>query len=120
VNTIRGLSVDRDTLRPTLALGPGGYSGPGLLPIAAACVYACARAVELPIVGMGGVASGRDALALVAAGASAVALGTVLFADPSAPDRVRGELEAEAGARGYESAAAMRAVAHEVAPPLRA
>jgi dihydroorotate dehydrogenase (NAD+) catalytic subunit len=95
VNTIRGLALDPRTLRPRLALGPGGYSGPALRPIALACVYACANAVELPIVGIGGIASGRDALEVVAAGASAVALGTVLFSDPGAPDRVRAELRAE-------------------------
>jgi dihydroorotate dehydrogenase (NAD+) catalytic subunit len=103
VNTIRGLSLDAGTLRPTLGRGVGGYSGPALRPIALACVYACARAVEVPIVGMGGVASGRDALDLVAAGATSVALGTVLFSDPGAPARIRAELEAEVTARGLES-----------------
>ena len=67
----------------------GGYSGPALKPIALAAVYACRRATALPIVGMGGVATGRDALELVACGATHVALGTVLFADPDAPGRVR-------------------------------
>lgn len=99
VNTIRGLALDPDTLRPVLGSGTGGYSGPALGPIALACVHACAGAVELPIVGMGGVATGRDALQLVAAGASALALGTVLFSDPFAPARVRQELAAEAAAR---------------------
>ena len=112
VNTIRGLALDPETLRPRLALGPGGYSGPALRPIALACVHACASAVELPIVGMGGVMSGRDALDLVAAGSSAIALGTVLFSDPSAPGRVREELEAEARSRGYSSAADARGAAH--------
>jgi len=120
VNTIRGLELDGKTLRPKLAPGSGGYSGPALRPIALACVYACARAVEIPIVGMGGIRSGRDAVELVAAGASAVALGTVLFSDPSAPDRVRSELEAEAKSRGYVSAAEIRAVAHESASPITA
>jgi dihydroorotate dehydrogenase (NAD+) catalytic subunit len=101
VNTIRGLALDPATLRPRLALAIGGYSGPALRPIALACVHACATAVDVPIVGMGGVVSGADALELVAVGASAVALGTVLFADPLAPDRVRAELEAEARARGF-------------------
>jgi dihydroorotate dehydrogenase (NAD+) catalytic subunit len=100
VNTIRGLALDPATLRPRLARAVGGYSGPALKPIALACVYACASAVDLPIVGMGGVRSGEDALDFVAAGASVVALGTVLFSDPSAPCRVRGELEALARARG--------------------
>jgi dihydroorotate dehydrogenase (NAD+) catalytic subunit len=92
VNTIRGLALDPATRRPKLARGPGGYSGPALRPIALACVYACAEAVDLPIVGMGGIASGRDVADFVAAGASAVALGTILFSDPRAPARVRSEL----------------------------
>jgi dihydroorotate dehydrogenase (NAD+) catalytic subunit len=96
VNTIRGLALDEQTLRPRLARGAGGYSGPALKPIALAAVYACRRATDLPIVGMGGVWSGCDALELIAAGASAVALGTVLFADPGAPVRVRDELRAAA------------------------
>lgn len=95
VNTIRGLAIDAATGAPVLARGTGGYSGPALRPIALACVHACARAVELPIVGMGGVTRGRDVLDLVAAGASAVALGTILFADPDAPARIRVELESE-------------------------
>ncbi|MEP7335330.1 MAG: dihydroorotate dehydrogenase [Actinomycetota bacterium] len=112
VNTIRGLSLDERTLRPTLERGSGGYSGPALKPIALAAVYACARATTLPIVGMGGVRSGRDAFELIAAGASAVALGTVLFADPDAPSRVRAELDVERSARGFESAHDARGIAH--------
>ena len=112
VNTFRGLVLDPASLRPRLALGSGGASGPALHPIALACVYACANAVELPIVGMGGVTSARDALDLVAVGASAIALGTMLFSDPFAPDRVRGELEREARSRGYDSAAEMSGIAH--------
>jgi dihydroorotate dehydrogenase (NAD+) catalytic subunit len=100
VNTMRGLVLDPDTLRPRLGSGTGGYSGPPLKPIALACVHACATAVDLPIVGMGGVSSGTDALHLVAAGASAVALGTILFSDPLAPARVREELGAELAVRG--------------------
>ncbi len=100
VNTIRGLALDPRTLRPVLARAVGGYSGPALRPVALACVHACAAAVDVPIVGMGGVTSGLDALELVTVGASAVALGTVLFADPFAPDRVRSELAGEMAARG--------------------
>jgi dihydroorotate dehydrogenase (NAD+) catalytic subunit len=118
VNTIRGLALDPRTLRPTLALGSGGVSGPALRPLALHCVYTCARAVNLPIVGMGGVTSGTDALALVAAGASAVALGTVLFSDPSAPARVRAELAAELESRGGVSASHIRGAARESAFPV--
>jgi dihydroorotate dehydrogenase (NAD+) catalytic subunit len=102
VNTIRGLALDPRTLEPQLGRAVGGYSGPGIRPIALACVYACASAVDVPIVGMGGVSSGLDALELVAVGATAVALGTVLFSDPGAPARVRTELAAEAAARGLD------------------
>ncbi|HUK95329.1 MAG TPA: dihydroorotate dehydrogenase catalytic subunit [Gaiellaceae bacterium] len=101
VNTIKGLALDERTLRPVLARGAGGLSGPALRPIALAAVYACRRATKLPIVGMGGVASGRDVLELLAVGANDVALGTVLFADPGAPARIRGELEVELAARGF-------------------
>ena len=92
INTIRGLAVDRASSRTKLARGMGGYSGPALKPIALACVHACAEAVELPIVGMGGVASGEDVADIVSVGAGAVALGTVLFSDPRAPGRIRAEV----------------------------
>jgi dihydroorotate dehydrogenase (NAD+) catalytic subunit len=98
VNTIRGLAIDRAGT-PRLALGPGGYSGPALRPIALACVHACAQAVDLPIVGMGGVTSGRDVRDLLDVGASAVALGTVLFSDPFAAIRIRAEIDADPDAQ---------------------
>ena len=112
VNTLRGLALDPRTLQPTLARGVGGYSGPALKPVALAAVYACAQAVDLPIVGMGGVRTGLDALELIAAGASAVALGTVLFGDPEAPVRVRAELGAEVTARDLGHPLDARASAH--------
>ena len=112
VNTLRGMALDPATLKPTLARGFGGYSGPALKPVALACVSACARAVDVPIVGIGGVQSGQDALELVAAGASVVSLGTILFSDPAAPDRIRGELRRNAEARGYADPLDARAVAN--------
>ena len=112
VNTIRGLALD-ERLRPRLERGLGGYSGPALRPIALAAVYAAYAATGLPIVGMGGVATGRDALELVAAGASAVALGTVLFSDPDAPGRVRAELASELDRIGLDSIEPARGLAHE-------
>jgi dihydroorotate dehydrogenase (NAD+) catalytic subunit len=102
VNTLRGVALDGD-LRPILARGSGGYSGPALKPVALAAVRAARRATQLPIVGMGGVQTGRDALELIACGATHVALGTILFADPFAPQRVRDELVAEAALAGFES-----------------
>lgn len=102
VNTVRGIALD-SRLRPALARATGGYSGPALKPVALAAVHAARSATELPIVGMGGVRSGRDALELVACGATHVALGTQLFADPDAPGRVRAELEVELARNGFES-----------------
>jgi dihydroorotate dehydrogenase (NAD+) catalytic subunit len=112
VNTVRGLAIDERTLRPTLATAIGGFSGSALKPIALAAVYACYRATKLPIVGMGGVLSGRDALDFLAAGATDVALGTVLFADPDASKRVRVELEAEASVRSFANVDDARGIAH--------
>jgi dihydroorotate dehydrogenase (NAD+) catalytic subunit len=121
VNTILGLALDERTLRPRLARGAGGLSGPALKPVALAAVYACYEATGLPIVGMGGITSGRDALEFVAAGASSIALGTILFADAAAPGRVRAELARELATRAVDEADNMIGVAHaaEPAAPVR-
>jgi len=103
VNTLRGATLDT-RLRPTLSRGTGGYSGPALRPVALAAVLAARRATQLPIVGMGGVETGRHVLELIACGATHVALGTVLFADPDAPARVRTELAEELKMHGFDSA----------------
>jgi dihydroorotate dehydrogenase (NAD+) catalytic subunit len=95
VNTILGLALDERTLKPRLSRAAGGLSGPALKPIALAAVYSCYAATGLPIVGMGGISSGRDAVEFIAAGAASVALGTILFSDPGAPERVRAELSSE-------------------------
>jgi dihydroorotate dehydrogenase (NAD+) catalytic subunit len=118
VNTIRGLALDPETLLPRLSTETGGLSGPALRPVALAAVHVAFRTTGLPIVGMGGVETGMHALELIAAGASAVALGTVLFADPGAPTRVRAELEAGVEQRGFDAVDAVRGIAHDhVASP---
>ena len=104
INTLRGLALDPHTLQPVLARTSGGLSGPSLKPIALATVHACYAATGLPIVGMGGVMCGRDAIELIACGAVHVALGTVLFADPDAPSRLREELTATHGGDVFASA----------------
>ena len=109
INTLRATALDRE-LRPVLARGSGGLSGPALKPVALHAVSVCHEATGLPIVGMGGVQSGRDALEFAACGAHDVALGTVLFADPGAPARVRAELAtacAEAGVAKPEDAGSL-------------
>ena len=113
VNTIRGAALDERTLEPRLGTWSGGLSGPALKPIALAAVLACRRATDLPIVGMGGVMTGRDVLELVAAGANDVALGTTLFRDPDSPARIRAELDAEVAALGLRDVDEARDVAQE-------
>ena len=94
INTLRGLALDPHTLRPVLARGTGGLSGPSLKPIALAAVLACHTATRLPIVGMGGITTAQDVVEFVACGAQHVALGTVLFSEPDAPRRIRDALDA--------------------------
>ena len=117
VNTVKGLALDERTLRPVLARAAGGLSGPALRPVALAAVHTCARETRVPIVGMGGVATGRHALELLAAGASDVAIGTALFADPGAAARIRSELEAESAALGFVNPDNAVGVAHEAGAP---
>ena len=116
VNTMRGLALDEKTLQPRLGRETGGYSGPGLKPIALAAVYQCYGATGMPIVGMGGITTGRDALEFLAAGASAIALGTILFADPDAPGRVRRELAEELASRGVSGVEDATGLAHSSGP----
>jgi len=87
-NTFSAMVIDVPTRRPVLAAGTGGLSGPAIRPAAVYRVYQVARAVRVPVIGMGGIWNGNDALEFILAGASAVAVGTVLYADPAAGSRV--------------------------------
>jgi dihydroorotate dehydrogenase (NAD+) catalytic subunit len=100
INTMKATAIDPSTLSPWLGAGRGGLSGPAVRAIALEQVRAVASAVEIPVVGMGGIETGRDALAMIAAGATAVAVGTASFRDPLAGERVRIELGAELGRAG--------------------
>lgn len=113
VNTLRGMTLDPRTLEPVLARGTGGLSGPTLKPVALAAVHACYAASALPIVGMGGVTNGQDALDLIACGARDVALGTILFSDPEAALRIRNELAGAAEAIGVVDPGDAHGRAHE-------
>lgn len=88
INTVLGLDFDLDTGRPVLGKGSGGYSGPGILPIALQKVWECAHAVSIPVVGIGGITSIEDARKFFLAGASAIQVGTALFAQPGLPERI--------------------------------
>ncbi|HEY8000422.1 MAG TPA: dihydroorotate dehydrogenase [Solirubrobacterales bacterium] len=102
INTLRATGLDPATLRPWLGAGSGGLSGPAVRPIALDQVRRVAAAVEIPVIGMGGIESGADALAFLAEGASAIAVGTASFRDPLAADRIRAELAGELAERGLE------------------
>ena len=93
VNTFVALAIDPRTRRSRLGAGFGGLSGPAIKPIAVRMVYEAARAVKIPVVGLGGISNGLDAAEFLIAGASAVEVGTANFWDPSAPIRIARELE---------------------------
>jgi dihydroorotate dehydrogenase (NAD+) catalytic subunit len=102
INTLLGLVIDPDTMRPVLGGVTGGLSGPAIRPVALRCVWQVHAAMpEVPILGMGGIRSGLDALQFVLAGASAVSVGTAVFNDPSAPARIAEELAAALAERGF-------------------
>jgi dihydroorotate dehydrogenase (NAD+) catalytic subunit len=105
INTLKGSALDRRTGEPALAAGHGGLSGPAVRPVALAQLRAVRTATRIPIVGMGGIASGADAAEFLAAGATAVAVGTENFSDPRAGSRVAAEL-------GYQPAEVATAPSH--------
>jgi dihydroorotate dehydrogenase (NAD+) catalytic subunit len=94
INTLPGMVIDVDSERPVLANKTGGLSGPAMHPVAVRCVWEAAEAVKTPILGVGGISSGRDALEMILAGASAIAVGTASFWNPRAPKIVLDELTA--------------------------
>jgi dihydroorotate dehydrogenase (NAD+) catalytic subunit len=119
VNTLLGMAIDVTTRRPVLgtrAGGPGsggGLSGPAIHPVAVRAVYEVRRALgDVPIVGVGGVASGADAVELMLAGASAVQVGTATFADPRAPERVLDQLAIWCRRNGVHSVSELIGAAH--------
>ena len=92
INTLRGLVIDVGQRRPALANGSGGLSGPAIKPVALYMVWQTARAVHIPVVGVGGIKSGRDAVEFLMAGARAVEVGTASLYDPYAVARIAGEI----------------------------
>ena len=92
INTLLGMRIDINTGRPILHNNMGGLSGPAIFPVAVRMVYQVANTVNIPVIGMGGVSSGRDAIELMMAGASAVQVGAAIFTDPYAPVRIVEEM----------------------------
>ena len=106
-NTVWGMGIDLETRRPKLSGVVGGYSGPPLKPIALRCVWEVASALEVPIVGCGGVQQGEDVVEYLLAGASAVAMGTVHFAEARAGRRVLRQLETWCRQHGVDRVASL-------------
>jgi dihydroorotate dehydrogenase (NAD+) catalytic subunit len=112
INTLRGIAIDRTTLRPLLGGGGGGLSGPAIKPVALHAVYHARAATGLPIIGMGGVAGAADASEFLAAGATLVGIGTALFRDPGVVARASADLLADLERRGLSGPGELVAVAH--------
>ncbi|MFM7542867.1 MAG: dihydroorotate dehydrogenase [Actinomycetales bacterium] len=114
INTVLGMVIDIEAKRPKLAGITGGLSGPAIRPIAVRAIFQVHQVLpNTPILGMGGVASGRDALELIYAGASGVSIGTATFGNPTAAIKVKSELEKLLRERGFSSLESAVGAAHE-------
>jgi dihydroorotate dehydrogenase (NAD+) catalytic subunit len=108
VNTIPGLVIDLDGKRPALGFGTGGVSGPAILPVGVLATWKVKQAVDLPIIGVGGVSSAEDALQYIVAGASLVGVGTAALRDPRTPERIVDDLVQWCRDRRIDSLAEIR------------
>jgi dihydroorotate dehydrogenase (NAD+) catalytic subunit len=116
INTVLGMVINLDTMRPHLGGKTGGLSGPAIRPVAVRAIYQVHSAMpHVPILGMGGVASGRDALELILAGASGISVGTASFGDPMAIPRIQRELQSLLMARNFSSMRDAIGYAHRAA-----
>lgn len=113
INTVLGMVINLDSMRPHLGGKTGGLSGPAIKPVAVRAIYQVHAALpQVPILGMGGVSSGRDALELILAGASGVSVGTASFGNPTALIQIRDELQALLAARGFATMSQAVGYAH--------
>jgi len=113
INTVLGMVINLDTMKPHLGGKTGGLSGPAIRPVAVRAIYQVHAALpHIPILGMGGVASGRDALELILAGASGVSVGTASFGNPTALITIQNELRDLLAARGFATVAQAIGYAH--------
>ena len=115
INTLLGMAIDLEARRAELPLGFGGLSGPAIKPIALRMVWQVTQAVRIPVVGMGGIMTGQDALEFLLAGAAACQVGTASFADPTACRKIVSEMEAYLRRRGIATAAELCGKLH-IAP----
>lgn len=113
INTVLGMVINLDSMRPHLGGKTGGLSGPAIKPVAVRAIYQVHAALpDVPILGMGGVSNGRDALELILAGASGVSVGTASFGNPTALIQIRDELNALLAARGFATLSQAVGYAH--------
>jgi dihydroorotate dehydrogenase (NAD+) catalytic subunit len=113
INTLLGMVIDADTLRPLLSGKTGGLSGPAIRPVAVRCVYQIRKALpNIPIIGMGGIRNGRDAIEFFAAGANAISVGTTVFNDPEACVRIHDETADILQEKGIRSLSEIISAAH--------
>ncbi len=112
INTLVGMRIDLNSRKPVLANVTGGYSGPGVFPVALAMVYKVYEAVNIPIIGMGGISSARDVIEMMLAGASAVQIGAANLREPTVCRRIIDELPAEMAKYGIEKLSDITGGAH--------
>ncbi len=113
INTLLGMVIDTDTLLPKLSGKTGGLSGPAIRPVAVRCVYQIRKVLpNIPIIGMGGIRNGRDAIEFFAAGANAISVGTTVFNDPEACVRIHDETAEILQEKGIRSLSEIISVAH--------
>ena len=108
VNTLPGLVIDTDTRKPALGFGTGGVSGAGLMPVGLLATYKVAKAVKLPVIGVGGIAKATDIIQYIIAGASLVAVGTAVMQEPRLAVRLVHDLERWCEAKGVNSLSELR------------
>jgi dihydroorotate dehydrogenase (NAD+) catalytic subunit len=117
VNTFLGLAIDVETRRPRLAFGTGGLSGPAIRPLAVRMAWQAARAVPIPVIGIGGISSARDALEFLVAGCRAVQIGTANFVDPGIYDGILADLRAYLERHGLDDVNRVVGTLEYPAPP---
>ncbi|MGL4345950.1 MAG: dihydroorotate dehydrogenase [Cellulosilyticaceae bacterium] len=108
INTLLGMKIDVHRQKPVLANKMGGFSGPSIKPVAVRMVYQTRRAVNIPIIGLGGIMTGEDVAEFILAGADAVSVGTAAFADPTAPVRIKNELMTYMDRYGFKNLQELR------------
>jgi dihydroorotate dehydrogenase (NAD+) catalytic subunit len=107
INTLLGMAINADTRKPCLSTVTGGLSGPAIKPVALRMVWQVSKAVKIPVIGLGGIMNGRDAIEFMLAGAAAVQIGTANFIDPSVSEKIAEEMRFYCEERAFASAAAL-------------